>query len=369
MRILKKLNNGLALGDYFMKKRALILAILMIMMLLGCGQKIEKLEEKKEASSKYSEMEAEEIEEKEVRNTELRTVALKGPTAMGMVELMNRADNDEIDSYEYKFNIVAAVDQIPPLLVKKETDLAAVPANLAAVLFNSTEGEIQVLGINTLGVLYIVGADDTITSIEQLKGKTVYASGKGATPEYALNYILSENKINPEKDMKIEWKSEHTECLSSILADPDAVALLPQPFVTTAQMKNNSISVLLDLNKEWEDIQKDKGNLSSLLTGVIIGRKEFIEANPEAVKDFMENYKKSVSYVNENIEEASGLMGNYEIVPKEVAQKAIPYCNITFINGKDMKEKLSGYLEVLFHQNPKSVGGRLPEESFYYIEE
>ena len=298
--------------------------------------------------------------------TDVRVTALKGPTAMGMVELMNEAESGAVNGNAYDFTIAAAVDEVSPKLVKGETDIAAVPANLAAVLYNNTEGQVEVLAVNTLGVLYIVESGDSVSSVEDLRGKTIYASGKGATPEYALNYILSENGIDPEKDVTIEWKSEHAECLAALLAEDNAIAMLPQPFVTTAQTKSDKIQVRLDLTAEWDAIQTNSEAPSQLITGVVVVRKQYAQENPEAVEAFLKSYAESVEYVNANVEDAAQLVGKYEIVPAAVAQKAIPACNITCITGADMQQKLSGYLNVLFEQNPKAVGGALPADDFYY---
>ena len=258
------------------------------------------------------------------------------------------------------------MDEVTPNLVQGNVDIAAVPANLASVLYNNTEGGVQVLAINTLGVLYIVESGDTVQSVEDLRGRTIYASGKGATPEYALNYILSENGIDPSADVTIEWKSEHAECLSALLAEEGAVAMLPQPFVTTAQTKSDAIRVALDLTEEWDALQAEAGAPSALLTGVVVARKSFVEENPEAVAAFLDHYKASVDYVNANTAEAAQLVGQYDIVTAEVAEKALPACNIVYIDGEEMKEKLSGYLAVLLEQNPQSVGGQLPADDFYY---
>lgn len=291
-------------------------------------------------------------------------VALKGPTGMGMVKMID--DENEDDAENYTFSIVNSVDEITPKIVNKEIDIAAVPANLASVLYNNTNGEIVTLGINTLGVLYIVENGNSVNSIEDLKGKTIYTSGKGATPEYSLNYILEENGIDKTKDVTIEFKSEHTECLAALINDKNGIALLPQPFVTTALSKNENLRVALDLTKEWENINKDSDESSSLLTGVLVARKEFVEKYPNKVKGFLEEYKKSVDFTNTNIDEAAKLIDENGIVTEAVAKKAIPDCNITFISGNEMKEKLSGYLNVLYKANPKSIGGNMPGEDFYY---
>lgn len=292
----------------------------------------------------------------------VNVAALKGPTAMGMVDFMDKADSGALADNSYHFEIAAAVDEVTPKLVQGQVDIAAVPANLASVLYNNTEGKVEVLAVNTLGVIYIVESGDTVSEIGDLKGKTIYASGKGATPEYALNYILTQNGIDPEKDVAIEWKSEHAECLSALMAEENAIAMLPQPFVTTAQTKSDKIRVALDLTQEWDKLGVD----SSLLTGVVVARKEFVESNPAAVGAFMEHYEASVKFVNENVEDAAALIGKYDIVPEAVAVKAVPDCNIVFITGDEMKQKLSGYLAVLLEQNPKAVGGKLPGDDFYY---
>lgn len=296
----------------------------------------------------------------------VRITALKGPTALGMVELMDEADSGNISDISYEFTIAASADEVTPQLVQGNTDIAAVPANLASVLYNNTEGDIQVLAINTLGVLYIVENGESISSVEDLRGKTIYASGKGATPEYALNYILSENGIDVSGDVTIEWKSEHTECLAALLAAENGIAMLPQPFVTTAQMKNENVRTALDLTEEWEKLQKDNEQPSALLTGVVVVRREFAEENPQVISDFLDRYQESVNFVNDQTEAAAGLAEKYDIVPAHVAVKALPACNITFIEGEEMQDKLSGYLAVLLEQNPKSIGGSLPGEDFYY---
>lgn len=297
---------------------------------------------------------------------DVNVMALKGPTAMGMVEFMNEADSGTITDNNYHFNITAATDEVSAALAQGTTDIATVPANLASVLYNNTEGGVQVLAINTLGVLYIVESGDTVHSVEDLRGKTIYASGKGNTPEAALNYVLTQNGIDPSADVTIEWKSEQAECLSALMAEENAIAMLPQPFVTTAQAQSESLRVALDLTKEWDALQADSETPSTLVTGVVVARTAFVEEHPEVVSAFLDHYQESVDYVNSNVEEAAQLVGQYEIVTAEVAQKALPECNIVFIEGAEMKEKLSGYLSVLFEQNPQSVGGALPDDAFYF---
>lgn len=306
------------------------------------------------------------VSQPSAQSVDVRIAALKGPTAMGMVQFMDQADTGALTDNNYQFSIAAAIDEINPMLAKGELDIAAVPANVASVLYNNNSAGFQVLAINTLGVLYIVESGDTVNSVSDLQGKTIYATGKGSTPEYALNYILTGNGIDPDTDVTIEWKSEAAECLSALLAQENAIAMLPQPFVTTAQTKSDAIRVALDLTAEWDALQQGNAAPSTLITGVVIARREFVETNPEAVSAFLDHYKASVEYVNANSAEAAQLVGKYEIVTAEIAEKALPACNITFIEGSEMQEKLSGYLSVLLEQNPKSVGGALPGDDFYF---
>lgn len=328
-----------------------------------------------EVSSATETTEAETVSEETQSQTEtasgeetaVNVMALKGPTAMGMVQLMDSAEAGSVNGNSYTFTIAASADEVTPKLVQGEADIAAVPANLASVLYNNTEGQVQVLAINTLGVLYIVENGDSVQSVSDLAGKTIYASGKGSTPEYALNYILSENGIDPETDVTIEWKSEHSECVAALASDENGIAMLPQPFVTTAQTQNENLRVALDLTEEWDALQADAEAPSALLTGVVVVRTAFAEEHPEAVNAFLDSYKESVDYVNANVTDAAALIEKYDIVTAAVAEKALPYCNITFIEGTEMQEKLSGYLNVLYEQNPTSVGGALPADDFYYI--
>lgn len=291
----------------------------------------------------------------------VRVAALKGPTAMGMVELMR----DGGDRYE--FTLAAAADEITPLLVQGKLDVAAVPANLAAVLYNNTEGAVRVLAVNTLGVLYIVERGATIHTVEDLKGRTLYTAGKGSTPEYALNYILRGNGLDPETDLTIEFKSEHAECVAALLNDPDAVAMLPQPFATVAQAKAEDMRIALDLTREWDALQADADSPSAMITGVVVARTAFIGEHPDEVRDFLSDYETSVRFTLDNTAEAAALIGEYDIFDAAVAERALPYCNITFIAGEEMREMLSGYLAELYAQDPASVGGALPDEAFYHI--
>ncbi len=285
----------------------------------------------------------------------LNIAALKGPTAMGMVEMM------ETSGDSYTFTLEGSPDAITPRIAKGEIDIAAVPANLAAVLYNNTKG-VKVIAVNTLGVLYLVGNGEVeINRREDLLGKTIYSAGKGSTPQYALESILSALNLEEGKDVFVEWKSEHAECVAALLSDTESIAMLPQPFATSALMQNKSLSIVLDLNELWESI-----NGSPLITGCLIARSEVLEKYKEAVESFLSLYSSSVDWVNSNNAEASLLIEKYGIIKAAVAAKALPYCNIVCMRGEEMKKALNIYYNSLYSLNPKSVGGSIPSEEIYF---
>lgn len=262
--------------------------------------------------------------------TTIKVGALTGPTAMGMVKLMDDSDKGT-SANKYEFELKSEASAFVAALAKGEIDIAAVPANLASVIYNNTDGGVKLLAINTLGVLYIVERGDSVKSLADLSGKTLYATGEGAAPEYALRYLLKENGLDGENAPNIQWCADTTEALSYISSDENAIAMLPQPFVTAAQAKVDGLRVAISLNDEWAKLD----NGSAMVTGVVVCRSEFAEKYPRQLEKFMQEYEASVKYVQENTENAAALIGNYEIVKAPIAQKALPYCNITFITRRD----------------------------------
>lgn len=290
--------------------------------------------------------------------------ALKGPTAIGLSKLMADAKAQTAGA-DYEFTVAGAADEFTAALLKGEIPIAAVPCNLAANLYNKSGGKISVMGINTLGVLYIVENGNTISHIQDLKGKTIYTTGKGTTPEYTLRYLLQKAGLEPDKDVTIEFKSEATEVAALLAAkekEPVA-AMLPQPYVTTVRMQNQDVRIALDVTKEWEKLA---GADSTVVTGVVVVNTAYAKENPQVIQRFIEEYKASVKYVNEHVEEAAKLVEEAGIFKAEVARQAIPYCNITFIDGAEMQKKITAYLKVLYDQNPASVGGSMPGDDFWY---
>lgn len=295
--------------------------------------------------------------------TVVRVASLKGPTSLGLLFLMDKADKGET-SNTYDFQMATGADEILPLMVKGDLDIALVPANVASVLYHKTQGGVEVIDINTLGVLYMVSGEDGLKNFTDLKGRTIYLTGKGTTPDYVLQYLLTANGMSVD-DVTLEYKSEATEVASVLAEDSTAIGLLPQPFVTAACMQNDALKVIFDLNEEWNKVQGEDG--SSMVTGVTVVRREFLEENEDAVKSFLEDHKASAEAINADPATGASLAVQAQIVAKEpIAQKAIPNCNITYIDKAEMKQALSGYLKVLFHQDSQSIGGGLPESDFYY---
>lgn len=303
-------------------------------------------------------------EAKDQTGTEVRIGSLKGPTSMGLVFLMEMAESGKTTD-PYSFTMVTAADELLPKVLSGDVDIALVPANVASTLYNKTEGQVAVIDINTLGVLYGISSDDRIKTMADLKGKTVYTTGKGTTPEHVLRYLLEANGL-AEGDVTLEFKSEPTEVAALLAQQPEGIGILPQPFVTVATAQNDALQIVLDLTKEWEALQTADG--SSMVTGVTLVRRAFLEENPEAVAAFLEEHEKSAAYAKDQPDKAAELVVKTGIIEKApVAKAALPYCNITCITGEEMKTALSGYLKVLFDQDSKSVGGALPGDDFYYL--
>lgn len=339
-----------------MKKRLLALAAFLALTLAGCGQSAQPQQE--ESSTPPATTEAAETEVTAGYEDGLVTqvASLKGPTSMGLSALMT-SENEH-----YEFNIYAAADEIVPLVVKGEVDIALVPANLAATLYQKTNGAIEVANINTLSVLQVVTPGDVeMSDLTVLKGKTIYMTGKGTTPEASLRYLVEKNGMSWD-DMTVEFKTEATEVVSALQTDPTAFAVLPEPFATVAIQQLDNRHIALSLGDEWDRVS-DNG--SQLVTGVTIVRKEFAEAHPAAMLQFAADAAESVAYVNGHPEDAATKIESLDIVKAPIAKLAIPRCNLVCMTGEEMRTALSGYLDALYTFDPQMIGGKLPDDAFY----
>ncbi len=314
---------------------------------------------------------APETEEAETEETEaadgvtVRVAGLKGPTTMGLVRLIDDAKNGESEN-RYEFTMATAADEVTAMVAAGKTDIALLPANVASVLYNKTEGGVAVIDINTLGVLYLVSADTSVASIGDLSGRTVCLPGKGTTPEYVFRYLIAEAGLG-EDEVTFRFCSEAAEVASILAEDTEAIGLLPQPFVTAALAQNDKLSIVADLTEEWDRAQSGE-SAGRLVTGVTIVNSEFLAEHGDLVDTFLKEHRESIAFTEEDPDAAAELIAKQGIVAKApLAKKALPYCNIRYIDGEEMKEALNGYLGVLFGQDPQSVGGALPDDAFYYI--
>lgn len=293
----------------------------------------------------------------------VRIGSLKGPTSLGILDLMDRAEKGET-KHPYEFRMAVGADELLPLMAKGELDMALIPANVAAVLYHKTEGGVCVVDINTLGVLYLVTGDEAVAGPADLKGRTICLTGKGATPEASLRYVLDRSGLG-EGDYVLEYRSEPTEVAALLAEDPSRVGLLPQPFATAALMQNGDLRIAMDMNARWEQLQGGEGG--GMVTGVTVVRREFLEEHEDVVEDFLEEHGSSVAVVNGDPEKGAAMAVRAGIVAKEaIAAEAIPRCNLVCVTGEEMKAALSAYLEVLAGFDAGLIGGALPEEDFYY---
>lgn len=292
---------------------------------------------------------------------EIRILALKGPTGMGLATVLNDAKNNP-DS-RYNCQVLAGPDLVKTEILLGNYDIAALPTNVAAALYNGKKADFQIAAVNTLGVLYVVENGTTVTDIKSLKGKTISATGKGSTPEYIIRYVLEQNGINPDTDVTLDFSyTEHAELAAHVKEGTVDIAILPEPQVTSSLSGDSSARVALNLTEEWGKISD-----SDVMQGCIVVRREFAEKYPEDLAEFLDAYRASVEYVNQNPESASTIIANLGIIPQAaLAKAAIPRCNIVFVDGQAMKNSLTGFFTVLYNANPASIGGKVPDDNLYY---
>ncbi len=311
-----------------------LIAVLTVACLAGCGKKEE---------------------------SEVRVGVLKGPTGMGAIEIMSLSDEGEYE--KYKFTLTSDTTDIVARLTNGDLDIGALPTNVAANLYNKTSGGVQMIAINCTGVLYILENGNSVNSVKDLKGKTIYTIGQGSNPEYVLNYILRQNGLEPGTDVTIEYK-DASEVSALMITGGAEICMLPVPAVTTILAKNSSVRKALDVTTEFRNAANDG---SELTMGCLVATKEFIEKHPDDVKLFLERYEKSIKNVLGDIDASSELIAKYEITGSAaIAKAAIPDAGIVCVTGKDMKPMINGYFKVLYDANDSSVGGNMPGDDFSY---
>lgn len=320
-----------------------------------------------EPASVAEDVPAESAAEAPYEAVDIRVAAIKGPTGAGMVKLIDDAANG-LTANNYTVELSADASEVVTKVIAGEYDIACLPTNSAAVVYQKTQGAVKLLALNTEGVLHILqntSDEEPITDWSQLKGKTIYTLGQGANPEYVLDYVLSGHGIDPDNDVTIQFCAAADEVVAACASGEASICMLPEPAVSTLSAKVEGFTEIFDLTEGWNEVVED----GSILTqGCVVVQTAFLEEQPEAVKKFLEEYEASTNFVTENNEAAAKLMAQYEIVPSEaVALKALPGCHIIFKAGQEMKDSIQGYYEVLFQADPTSIGGALPDDAFYVI--
>ena len=350
-----------------MKKNRILYSLLALALsltsVIGLGSCGEAKPAETTAETTTAAPETTEAEPIKTPDRDINVAVLAGPTGMGAAKLIADSKSEKTE-LSYNFTVDTNSPAVAASVISGEYDIAALPTNLAASLYNKTGGKVLCAAVNTGGVLYVLENGDTIHSVEDLRGKTVYSTGQASTPEYILNYILRKNGLEPGTDVTVEYLSEHSELATKMISGEVALGVLPEPNVTTTLTKGpESLRTALNLTTEWASVAGDE---SSLLQGCVVVRAEFAEEYPEAVEKFLEEYHASVDYIN-TADDAADIIADCGIVPSAaIAKKALPNCNILYLAGDEMKAQLSGFLSVLFDADPTSVGGKLPADDFYY---
>lgn len=326
------------------KLLAIILTLTLVFAFAGCGSNKGVVSSEPEAYTAV----------------DMSVACMTGPTGIGMAKLMADAEA-KTTANNYSFTVATAATDITGKFLNGEINIASVPTNVAATLYNKSEGKVRMLAVNTYGVLSILEKGDTIKSVADLKGKTVYSTGKGQNPEFILKYILTQNGIDPEKDVTINFVSSE-DLVAKLISGEAEIAMAPEPAATTVMVKNQELNRVLSINDEWAKVSDTK-----LMMGCVIALDSYIEANPKAVEKFLEEYEASIKFASENIDETATHCATYKITASDViAKKAIPTCNLCYVTGKDMKNNVNGYYGVLFNADPTSIGGKLPADDLYY---
>ncbi len=328
---------------------SIILCLVMVLGLTACG-----------ADSDVTESTPSVESQEQYTPVDMTVACMTGPTGVGMAKLMADSAAKQTAN-NYTFTVASAATEINTKFIKGEINIASVPTNVAATLYNKTGGKVRMLAVNTYGVLSILEKGDTIKSIADLKGKTIYSTGKGQNPEFILNHILTKNGLDPKNDVTINFVSSE-DLVQKLIKGEAEVALAPEPAATTVMVKNTALRRALSINDEWSKVSDTK-----LMMGCVIALDSYIAANTKAVEKFLEEYEKSINFAAENVDEAAKHCATYKITASEaIAKKAIPTCNLCYVTANEMKTNVNGYLNVLFTANADSVGGAMPKDDFYY---
>lgn len=292
----------------------------------------------------------------------IRLGGLKDPASMGMIKMLSDAERG-LTNNKYDFTMSPTDDELTSAILQGNLDMISAPSNVGAIMYNSSRKSVEMLAANMLGAIYVLEHDaETIKGIEDLKGRTIYAVGKGSASEYVLGYLLEQHGLTVDMDVSVEWKNDPAEIVELLTEGTAELAMLSQPFAAVAQTQVKDLKIALDMNAEWEALDND----GKFITSVIIARSEFVEQHPQQVVEFLRELAESTEWVNANVEEAAELIEKYDIVEAPIARMSLPYCNIVCISGEGMSRITEAYFRLLLEQNPDLLGGSIPEADFYY---
>ncbi len=326
----------------------LLIACLLTSTLIGCSPKESDNSEQQGSSEPVT----------------VRIAGLKGPTSIGMIRLFEEKPSlgENVDSV---YEVAQSPDVLVSKLLSQEVDFATLPTNTAAQLYNK-DGNYQLAAISIWGVLYLLTEDENIQSFSDLKGKQIESSNKGTTPDVLFRYLLQKNGLDPESDVALNYDLPHVELAQSMAAGKIETAVLPEPFATMVTLKNENVHIALDFQEEWRKISKSD---TSYPQTCLVVNKDFAQTHPDIVKNFLEHYKASIDWMNENPAEAGTLVEKHDIgLQAKMAEKAIPRCNMRFESAEKAAPTVEEYLNMLLEFSPQDIGGKLPDENFYYIE-
>jgi len=288
--------------------------------------------------------------------------SLKGPTSIGMIKLIDDSSSIDSDNVSVSLEVIPSPDLLVPRLLNEELDIAAVPVNVASKVYNLTKGKYELAVINTLGVLYVLSADKSINSLEDLKGQTIYCGTPGATPDFILKNLMNKNNLKPDEDILIDYSLNNSELAQAVIGGDIEYAILPEPFATMVSMKNKDIKRCINIQEEWNNVEES----AEIVMGALVVKKEFRENNTEFLNKFLKEYETSVSWVNDNLVEGGKLLEKHEILPSsKIAELSIPNCNIVYIDAQSKKDEILNFLKILYDFDKKSIGGKLPDENFF----
>lgn len=327
---------------------AALLTLALCVSLIGCGAASDKNEPTADLDASLP----------------INVMVLNGTTGFGMAKLISDSANETYEGLNYNFSVESDASNITAALINGTADIAALPTNAASVLYNKTKGEIQLLALNTLGVLYLVAdGSHTVNSFADLKGQTIYAPAQN--PSFIFSYLCQANGLTVGEDVFIDNSyAQPADLRTAVAAGEVALAVLPEPMVTIAKSGNDQLVTALDLTEEWDKVSQ----ASSLVQGCLVVRREFAENHPNEVAAFLQEYEQSIAYLTEDGADVAGVIESSGVFAKgAVAAKALPNCNLCFITGKDMKAPMNNFLSIMLDTQPASIGGAVPADDFYYV--